>query len=188
MFIVKGDVCQICESYKIGDSGPDWPINTWLGVTAENQEVADKRILILVSLPVAIRFVSIEPMLGPIDLSRWINRLDWVICGGETGPDPGVRPMHPDWVRSIRDQCKKADVPFFFKQWGKWEPFYDRDRDDPGRREVPAGKGRGVRCMNLAGGHGFHGERVCYFKMIRWDYGHLLDNREPREFPERRMA
>lgn len=112
-----------------------WP-NLWLGVTAENQARADERIPILLSIPAAVRFVSVEPMLGPVDLNRagaiWADMngsirpeyqqpcrtIDWVICGGETGP--GARPMHPDWARSLRDQCKSASVPFFFKSMGDW--------------------------------------------------------------------
>lgn len=111
-------------------------LNVWLGVTAENQEQADKRIPILLSIPAAKRFVSIEPMLGPISFrwAKWkeLNReqggitneldglrmLDWVICGGESGP--GARPMHPYWARLIRDQCIITNVPFMFKQWGEW--------------------------------------------------------------------
>jgi len=108
----------------------------WLGVTAENQQRADERIPILLQIPAAKRFVSIEPMLGPVDVnpyffSEWTLRghnhptqkttgLNWVICGGESGP--GARPMHPDWVRSVRDQCQSTGVPFFFKQWGEWSP------------------------------------------------------------------
>lgn len=110
--------------------------NVWLGVTAENQARADERIPILLSIPAAVRFVSVEPMLGPVDLNRagaiWADMngsirpeyqqpcrtIDWVICGGETGP--GARPMHPDWARSLRDQCKSASVPFFFKSMGDW--------------------------------------------------------------------
>lgn len=87
--------------------------NVWIGVTAENQARADERIPVLLQIPAAKRFVSVEPMLGPVDLSYFINSLDWVICGGETGP--GARPMHPDWVRSLRDQCQKAGTPFFLK-------------------------------------------------------------------------
>lgn len=165
-----------------------WPLpNVWLGVTAERQTEADARIPVLLDTPAAKRFVSVEPMLGAVDLRRWaslsyecgascglrlpgppkIERcvecgedcgpetepivsegcprcggelefvcpdcghymvfqhpdtryLDWVICGGESGP--GARPMHPDWARSLRDQCKDAGVPFFFKQWGEWAP------------------------------------------------------------------
>ena len=119
--------------------------NIWLGVTAENQQRADERIPILLQIPAAKRFVSVEPMLGPVDLLNlkydndildtlageylstdgsesyvpW-DKLDWVICGGETGQ--GARPMHPDWVRSLRDQCQQAGTPFFFKSWGDWYP------------------------------------------------------------------
>ena len=95
--------------------------NVWMGITAETQRRADERIPVLLEIPAARRFVSVEPMLGPVDLSQWLGRsggLDWVICGGETGP--GARPVHPDWVRSLRDQCQIAGVPFFFKSWGEW--------------------------------------------------------------------
>lgn len=133
-----------------------WPLpNVWLGVTAENQARADERIPILLQTPAAVRFASIEPMLGPVELeanlgeSHWWcpaceaeadpiqvtynerhdlcgspaeerGGIDWVIVGGETGP--GARPMHPDWVRRLRDQCQDAGVPFFFKGWGEWAP------------------------------------------------------------------
>lgn len=129
-----------------------WPAdNVWLGVTAENQEEANRRIPILLSIPAAHRFVSIEPMLGPVDLSTswhdylrgWdtdtvddgdgypmpeqaqTEKLDLVIVGGESGP--GARPMHPDWARSVRDQCQAAGVPFFFKQWGEWAEVPKRE-------------------------------------------------------------
>lgn len=125
----------------------------WLGVSVENQEQADKRIPLLLQIPAALRFISCEPLIGPVDLSQirllpprecithnilngipydWDyeqyfpeNRIEptiqWVIAGGESGPK--ARPMHPDWVRSIRDQCEGTDVPFFFKQWGQWVDF-----------------------------------------------------------------
>lgn len=112
------------EKYKTSWSTA-WPFgNIWLGVTAENQEQADKRIPILLQIPAAKRFVSVEPMLGAVDIlkdPRWFwagSGLDWVICGGESGP--GARPMHPNWVRILRDQCQAAGVPFLFKQWGEW--------------------------------------------------------------------
>lgn len=103
--------------------------NIWLGVSVENQKAADERIPLLLQTPAAVRFVSVEPMLGEIDLGNFLcadyrhkltlgNYLDWVICGGETGP--GARPMQPDWVRSLRDQCQAANVPFFFKGWGEY--------------------------------------------------------------------
>jgi protein gp37 len=117
-----------------------WPLpNVWLGVTAENQEQADKRIPILLQIQAAVRFVSVEPMLGPISLGAWLlspgwiptyydpdncngypsaeptnENIQWVICGGESGP--GARPIHPEWARNLRDQCVAAGVPFFLKQ------------------------------------------------------------------------
>jgi protein gp37 len=116
--------------YMVGPGGPNTPggkplPNVWFGVTAENQEQADKRIPVLLQVPAAKRYVSIEPMLGPVKIKQRIGSLedglpqiDWVICGGESGP--GARPMHPDWVRSLRDQCKATGVPYFFKQNGEW--------------------------------------------------------------------
>jgi protein gp37 len=133
------------------DDGPDWPWdNLWLGVTVVNQAEADRDVPKLLAVQARVRFLSIEPMLGPIDLTRVHERrpggisawhclqgycqrhfprkqcgcdrqeptINWVICGGESGP--GARPMHPDWARSLRDQCAAAGVPFLFKQWGEW--------------------------------------------------------------------
>lgn len=98
--------------------------NVWLGVTAENQQEADRRIPLLLKTPAAVRWVSVEPMLGPVDLTsiKW-TRLNWIVCGGESGP--GARPMETEWVRSLRDQCNRADVPFFFKQWGPTVGYVD---------------------------------------------------------------
>src|SRR5690606_34038611 len=82
--------------------------------------------------------------------------LDWVVCGGESGP--GARPMHPDWARSLRDQCAAAGVAFFFKQWGAWAPVYDREVEDPDWRRCDAVERATPRgqWLNLAGGQGFH--------------------------------
>ncbi len=105
-------------------------------MSAEDQKRADLRIPALLDTPAAVRFVSAEPLLGPIDLHGdpigkdsvfWIGHLDWVIVGGESGP--GARPMHPDWARSMRDQCVAAGVPFLFKQWGEWSP--DLSQNEP---------------------------------------------------------
>ena len=145
--------------------GISFPLpNVWLGTSVEDQATADERIPSLLATPAAGRFISAEPLLGPIDIQRWIEschaarsdgeciapscpqlrdgeparsgrhcpiddwdtvdeweappKLDWVIVGGESGP--GARPMHPAWVRSIRDQCAAAGIPLFFKQWGEW--------------------------------------------------------------------
>jgi protein gp37 len=101
--------------------GSDWPRNVWLGTTAENQTWAEKRIPVLLEQPAIVRFVSCEPLLGPLDLRQWlVEGLSWVIAGGESGGK--ARPMQPEWARGLRDQCSAADVPFHFKQWGNWRP------------------------------------------------------------------
>jgi protein gp37 len=98
-----------------------WPLpNVWLGVSTERQQEADERIPHLLATPAAKRFISAEPLLGPLDLSQYLYRLEWLIAGGESGQ--GARPPHPDWARSLRDQCKAAGVPYFWKQWGEWAP------------------------------------------------------------------
>jgi protein gp37 len=139
-----------------------WPLpNVWCGVSVEDQHWADIRIPALLATPAAVRWLSCEPLLGPVDLGiddphagheydevaayeyvcltcssaddldnhrgvRYFRRdpggygIDWVVCGGESGP--GARPMHPDWARSLRDQCVRAETPFFFKQWGEYAP------------------------------------------------------------------
>jgi protein gp37 len=193
------EACQDSDRFDLAVHDPEaglavpgpahWPLpNVWLGVSAEDQRRADERIPDLLVAPAAMRFVSAEPLLGPIDFTRiglsigedvirnlldgflWnaatghanhnIPALDWIIVGGESGR--GARPMHPDWTRSIRDQCAAAGVPFFFKQWGSWSVTYDRDRDDSDWRrcgDVDRSDPKG-RWLNLAGGHGFHGDRV----------------------------
>jgi protein gp37 len=100
--------------------------NLWLGVSAERQEEADDRISLLADTPAAVRFISAEPLLGPLDIQRYLARLDWVIVGGESGWH--ARPMHPDWALSLRDQCAAAGVPFFFKQWGEFTPGVNVER------------------------------------------------------------
>lgn len=131
--------CELFQKFWIGDLP-----NVWLGVTVCNQEEANEKIPLLIQIPATVRFVSVEPMLGPVDLRYQLHlyghvgppchikregfhrlgdfkkELDWVICGGESGSK--ARPMHPDWVRSLRDQCKAAGVPFLFKQWGTYGP------------------------------------------------------------------
>lgn len=99
--------------------------NVWIGTSVEDQEWADKRIPELLKIPAKVRFLSCEPLLGPVIIDKFLGwepgQINWVICGGESGPD--ARPMDPDWVRSLERQCLNADdVPFFFKQWGEWLP------------------------------------------------------------------
>jgi protein gp37 len=111
----------------------NWPLsNVWLGVSVEDQARANLRIPALFDTPAAVRWISAEPLLGPVDLSEvWWARpngmsfstaLNWVVVGGESGR--GARPMQPAWARSLRDQCASAGVPFLFKQWGEWAPHY----------------------------------------------------------------
>jgi protein gp37 len=172
---------------KAFPQGMPWPLpNLWLGVTAEDQTMWDLRRRDLEETPAARRFVSMEPLLGPIDAHLDEGVVDWVIAGGESGKD--ARPMHPDWARSLRDQCVTAGVSFFFKQWGEWQAVYDRDVDDPDWRRCPhctGGDGRRGRYLNLAGGWGFHGERVVFVKRVgKKAAGRLLDGREWNEQPQ----
>jgi protein gp37 len=91
-----------------------WPPNVWLGTSIETSDYLH-RAGQLRQVPAAVRFLSLEPLLGPLP-GLDLDGIGWVIAGGESGP--GHRPVGPDWVRAIRDQCQAADVPFFFKQWG----------------------------------------------------------------------
>lgn len=115
--------------------------NVWIGASIVNQEEADRDTPKLLNVPADVRFISVEPLLGPMCLRNFLHPrfrqgddpewqdlhapLDWVIVGGESGPK--ARPMSPDWVRSLRDQCNSAGVPFLFKQWGEWAPNWLND-------------------------------------------------------------
>lgn len=131
------------------DSARAWPGNIWIGATITNQAEADRDIPKLLEVPAAVRFLSMEPLLGPVDLTDICHNrgehtedhlsalfdpdddvdddgmpflyVDWVIVGGESGPN--ARPMHPEWVTGLRRQCADAGVPFLFKQWGEWVPM-----------------------------------------------------------------
>jgi protein gp37 len=96
-----------------------WPANVWLGTTAENQKHANSRIPALLAAKAAVHFISAEPLLGPLSLTPW-HGIDWVIAGGESGR--GARPIDPEWVRALRDECKATGIAFHFKQWGHWAP------------------------------------------------------------------
>ena len=100
------------------------PSNIWVGSTIENQEWADKRLPHLLEVEAAIRFVSVEPQLGPVDLRPYLGqgsgKINWVICGGESGAGARGWTDMLGWYRSLRDQCAEAGVPFFFKQWGRF--------------------------------------------------------------------
>lgn len=95
-----------------------FPDNVWMGTTLEQQK-EDWRIDYLKKIPARIRFLSCEPLVSVVDLKlKGITGISWVICGGESGS--GARPMHINWARTLRDQCKEANIPFLFKQWGEW--------------------------------------------------------------------
>jgi len=186
--------------------------NVWLGVSVEDQKRADERIPELLATPAAVRFLSMEPLLGGVDLSQWLDliqyddgapwmrrnighlhdMLDWVIVGGESGPK--ARPMHPQWVRDIRDQCEAAGVPFLFKQWGEWVPrsaCYHTLEDgksladfDPGATIWPCVRlnengGDGHRLEDEDGGDSAYMQRIG-----KKAAGRLLDGREHNGFPE----
>lgn len=130
-----------CALALIGDTSLSPLPNAHLGVSVEDQHWADIRIPALLDTPAAVRWISAEPLLGPVTFrwAKWqmlgrepgavtdhldgLRGLDWVVVGGESGP--GARPMHPQWARDLRDQCAGADVPFLFKQWGNWAPGSD---------------------------------------------------------------
>jgi protein gp37 len=113
---IRHDVKVWIDSWLKGTA----PANVWIGTTVEDQQRADERIPALLKIPARVRFLSCEPLLESLQLQHWLGttNIHWVICGGESGP--GARPMHPDWARSLRDQCQAAGVAFFFKQWGNW--------------------------------------------------------------------
>lgn len=160
-----------------------FPSNVWVGTTVENQVETDRRLPDLLSINAAKRFLSVEPMLEQIDLTPWLwgrpdpcegcpkdadcecggelrsnlpglNAIDWVICGGESGP--GARGMHPDWPVSIASQCKDAAVPFFFKQWGEylhesiWNPFsgHPNIHEFNGEKYIKVGKKKAGRYLH----------------------------------------
>lgn len=150
-----------------------WPANAWAGCTVEDRK-RKERIDHLRKVPAGVRFLSVEPQLedlGTVDLTG----IHWVICGGESGH--GARPMHPDWARSLRDQCLAAGVAFHFKQWGEWAEI-------PYDHESPPGDRPRERYLNLAGGHGFHGEQVVRIRTAHKKVnGRLLDGRTWDEYP-----
>lgn len=145
-FAKKAEPWRVVGDDRVPD--PGWPLpNVWLGVSVENQQWADIRIPALLETPAAVRWLSAEPLLGPVDLGACgapdhckaggrcqpvAHGIDWVVVGGESGH--GARPMHPDWARALRDQCTDAGVAFLFKQWGNWAPLgplYEQTDDDP---------------------------------------------------------
>lgn len=182
--------------------------NVHLGVSVENQKTADERIPLLLQTPAAVRFISAEPLLGHVMLRRLTARdhslidvlsgiawqpgypdsaryvstgLDWVIVGGESGH--GARPMHPDWARSLRDQCKAAGVPFFFKQWGEWGDWDGNEVDDIAVDAVRSIVLTETKWATKLHNVGSEAEPEWRYKIGTKAAGHLLDGVEHHEFP-----
>ncbi|KWD81822.1 phage Gp37/Gp68 family protein [Burkholderia ubonensis] len=194
-----GNVAEMLRGIGI-DRLPD---NVWLGATVVNQAEADRDIPKLLAVPARVRFLSMEPLLGPVELhADWIDRnpargrfgcvmpnvdtparyimpptLDWVIAGGESGA--GARPMHPAWAADLRDQCARAGVPFLFKQWGEWLPV-ETDGDCYGVADDGSDRELGGRFrMTTLGTQQF-------LRVGKRAAGRLLDGRTHNEFPEAR--
>lgn len=175
------------------------PDNVWIGTSVENQEQADKRIPELLKIPAKVRFLSMEPLLGPVNLDRYLFAsgpdgepaprnepmlpcLHWVIVGGESGAD--ARAVHPSWVESILDQCQSAEVPFFFKQWGEWTNDFDLVCQAGG--DLGGDVRRGVAQILHAPGNpeGYFREGDVWAKKVgKKKAGRLLDGREWNEVP-----
>jgi protein gp37 len=175
---------RMAQWFAKNESFWDLP-NVWIGVSVENQQAADERIPILILIPAVVRFVSCEPLLGPVDLalsgtipysspySTFGNELDWVIVGGESGAH--ARPMHPDWARSLRDQCQEANVPFFFKQWGEWQLTDERE-------EMKQDGNERLTSIDVPGAIGYN--KAWFRRVGKKNAGRLLDGRTWDEYPQ----
>lgn len=177
-----------------------WPRNVWLGATICNQAEADRDIWKLLAVPAAMRFLSMEPLLGRVDLSEklrmWLNQttgcfesvgtnfnpngIGWVIVGGESGP--AARPLHPYWALSLRDQCAAAGVPFLFKQWGEWVPALSGTWFDP-MHDMPQFSARAAGKDTHDFGDGFGAVRIG-----KKASGRLLAGAEHNGYPEVRYT
>lgn len=184
-----GEACQMLRGRLV------LPLpNVWWGTSAEDQETFDKRTCLLKQTPAAVRWLSLEPLLGPIDMGKvtigtvkgkqdpllysafWegtipfdeydvkMHKIDWVVVGGESGP--GARPMNAEWARDIRDECIVAGVPYFFKQWGEWLPFGQESRGADGGPIVNVN------------------ETVPFIHIGKRMAGRLLDGKEWSEYPK----
>ncbi len=161
---------------KLAPPGYRYPANVWLGTTVEHQDSADKRIKYLLEFAKpAVRFLSCEPLLGPVDIRRYLQpgpngvRIDWVIVGGES--EHGARPMNPEWAESLLRQCQEAGVPFLFKQWGSWALLNQVPKEVIGKRQT-------LRLVRK------DGTPVQMIKVGKKVAGRLLDGKEYTEFPQ----
>lgn len=187
------------------------PANVWMGTSVEDQQRADERIPHLLTIPARVRFLSCEPLLGPVDLNRihevltdghgwrterWESclngrrfsaiddgdadgfpKVDWVVAGGESGSK--ARPLHPEWVRSLRDQCKGTGVAFLLKQWGAWLPYGQCAPGVPDPSDADPGV---LHNYNL--GITAPSEQWYSRKLGKARAGRLLDGREHNDFPD----
>lgn len=212
--------------FNAGTGEPYISPNIWLGVSVENQQAADERIPLLLQTPAAVRFVSCEPLLGKLHIADWLterygcggepanagcvecgwqlNKLGWVIVGGESCPD--ARPMHPDWARSLRDQCQAEGVPFFFKQWGEWLPVcpqYSEDGSEEhlddlslyghqiclGNRGTVYSEDQGLERVYWCGYQPDPGQNPWFMERVgKKQAGRMLDGQEWSQYPEARHA
>lgn len=189
--------------------------NVWLGVSVEDQAAADERIPLLLKTPAAVRWISAEPLLGPVDLRsirladggcldalqgidtayqcHYAGKLNWVVVGGESGPN--ARPMHPDWARSLRDQCVAARVPYFFKQWGEFLPRIGMSHLDK-VEFLNTVRGKAWGCLDVHGNYQpetttWNGTQddpdyereVTVYRVGKHAAGRLLDGQEWSEYP-----
>jgi protein gp37 len=170
--------------------------NVWLGISAEDETTFLKRAPLLIKTPAAVKWLSLEPLLGPMNFEAfstffytgWTEApfddvIDWVVVGGESGAR--ARPMHPDWARYVRDKCVEANVPFFFKQWGEWDGggVFGSECDDPCGRDVKALPGGALTGTDWEPGSHLKGSQTIH-RVGKKAAGRLLDGREWNEYPE----
>jgi protein gp37 len=173
------------------------PSNIWIGVSIEDQAAADERIPLLLEVPAAVRWLSMEPLLAPVDLARWLELggldtdlglsnpgIDWVVVGGESGPK--ARPMHPQWARDLRDQCSLAGVPFLFKQWGEWAPGECVTRSSGVVPTASLSWEWQFSTENLSREGGHVDDEPDLYRIGKRDAGRLLDGVQHDGYPEAR--
>lgn len=185
--IVTKRVERIAEHLP-ADWGNGWP-NVWLIATVENQEWADKRLPILRQIPAFVHGVSMEPLLGNVILGNHLSWLKWVIAGFESGPKS--RPGHPQWLRSLRDECQAAGVAFHFKQWGEWLPHDQKEIEglctagqDWGLLQLDGSYLPTATTWNGRQCSAEDGFEVNIQRVGKKAAGRMLDGREHSEFPQ----
>ena len=201
------DAAMVAGDLSSPPTGIVYPLsNVWLGTSVEDQQTADERIPWLLETPATLRFVSYEPALGPVDFEAFFCTYDhngesngprcnpdgspalgWVIVGGESGPY--ARPMHPDWARSVQQECYEAGVPFFFKQRGNWTwgTVEERKQLSPDRARTKVSFERGASPVGNGEWH-YWDDSLVSIRTTKKAAGRLLDGRTWDEMPERRAA